>query len=440
MKKKKATKQNLKVNNPSQQQLSSLLEYYQNGRFNDAEKLAVSITNEFPKHQFAWKVLGAVLGATGRKSEAVDANQTAVALSPQDAAAHSNLGITLHELGRLDEAEASYTQAIALKPDSAEAHSNLGITLKELGRLDEAEASLRQAIALKPDYAEAKFNLGNTLKALRKYKEAILYFGLVNDPIARAQVLECLYMIKDYSEFDKMIHSMSALDDINMRVAAVSAFAAHQMKKKDPYPFCSNPLDFIVIKNLSEYAAHSNNLVNEIIKEAGEYQLVWESRTTKFGFQGPNDIFENPSKNISHLESIVQQAVDAYYDKFKSESNAFIKSWPKKHKLMGWYNRLLKNGYHTSHIHEGGWLSGVIYLKTITPSNNDEGAIEFGLHGYDFPIIDEDYPRKLHRPKTGDIILFPSSLFHKTIPFTTDSERCVIAFDLRPIGGSAFFS
>ena len=61
---------------PSQEQLSSLLEYYQNGRFDDAEKLAVSITNEFPKHQFGWKVLGAVLGATGRKSEAVDANQT----------------------------------------------------------------------------------------------------------------------------------------------------------------------------------------------------------------------------------------------------------------------------------------------------------------------------------------------------------------------------
>jgi len=170
--KKKAKKQNLKVNNPSQQQLNSLLEYYQNGRFDDAEKLAISITNEFPKHQFGWKVLGAVLGATGRKSEAVDANQTAVALSPQDAAAHYNLGITLKELGRLDEAEASYTQAIALKPDFAEAHSNLGNTLKELGRLDEAEASYTQAIALKPDFAEAHSNLGNTLQELGRLDEA----------------------------------------------------------------------------------------------------------------------------------------------------------------------------------------------------------------------------------------------------------------------------
>jgi tetratricopeptide (TPR) repeat protein len=130
---KKATTQSLETNNPSQQQLDSLLEYYQAGRFNDAEKLAISITKEFPKHQFAWKVLGAVFGAIGRKPEALDANQTAVALSPQDATAQNNLGITYQELGKLDEAEASYRQAIALKPDFAGAHYNLGVTLKELG-------------------------------------------------------------------------------------------------------------------------------------------------------------------------------------------------------------------------------------------------------------------------------------------------------------------
>ena len=87
--------------------------------------LSVQITQDFPKHQFAWKLLGAVLGATGRKSEAVDANQTAVALSPQDAEAHNNLGNTLKELGRLDEAKASYDQAIVLKHTAIWAiHSN----------------------------------------------------------------------------------------------------------------------------------------------------------------------------------------------------------------------------------------------------------------------------------------------------------------------------
>ena len=157
---------------PPQTQLSSLLEHYQNRRFSDAEKLSLEIIQDFPKHQFAWKVLGAVLGTTGRKSEAEAAYQTAVALSPQDAGAHNNLGNTLKALGRLDEAEASYNQAIALKPDFAEAHNNLGNTLKALGRLDEAEASFNQAIALKPDFAVAYNNLGNTLKALGRLGEA----------------------------------------------------------------------------------------------------------------------------------------------------------------------------------------------------------------------------------------------------------------------------
>ena len=39
---------------PSQEQLNSLLEHYQARRYVDAEKLSVSITEEFPKHQFAW--------------------------------------------------------------------------------------------------------------------------------------------------------------------------------------------------------------------------------------------------------------------------------------------------------------------------------------------------------------------------------------------------
>ena len=168
----KSEKPNATRVSPPQEQLSSLLEQYQNGRFNEAEKLAVSITNEFPTHQFAWKVLGAVLNQLGRISESVVAKEKAVQLAPNDAEAHYNLGNTLKELGRLDEAEASYNQAIALKSDYAEAHSNLGVTLKELGRLDEAEASYNQAIALKPSYAEAHYNLGNTLQVLGRLDEA----------------------------------------------------------------------------------------------------------------------------------------------------------------------------------------------------------------------------------------------------------------------------
>ena len=159
--------------NPPQELLHRLLGHYQKRRFNEAEKLAVFITQEFPEHQFAWKVLGVILKATGRKSEALEANKKAVALSPQDAEAYFNLGNTLKEVGKLERARESYKQAISLDSNSAKAHFNLGNTFKELSRLDEAEASYKQAIALKPDYAEVYYNLGILLKEMGRLDESV---------------------------------------------------------------------------------------------------------------------------------------------------------------------------------------------------------------------------------------------------------------------------
>jgi tetratricopeptide (TPR) repeat protein len=158
---------------PSKKRLISLIEHYKAGKFADAEKLSLSITQDFPKHQFAWKMLAAVLKLNGKINKSLVASQRSVELGPLDCEAHNNLGITLEELGRLEEAEVSYRQAIKLKPDLGEAHNNLGITLKKLGRLKEAEASYRQAIKLKPNYAEAHSNLSNNLSYMNDIEKEI---------------------------------------------------------------------------------------------------------------------------------------------------------------------------------------------------------------------------------------------------------------------------
>ena len=44
---------------------TDLLEHYQAGRLEEAEALATSLTQQFPKHPFGWKVLGAVLKQIG---------------------------------------------------------------------------------------------------------------------------------------------------------------------------------------------------------------------------------------------------------------------------------------------------------------------------------------------------------------------------------------
>ena len=176
------TKNFKKVNvryNPTNEQINSLLEYYNNKQLNEAEKLATSITQKFPTHQLSWKILGAILDLSKRNPEALNANKTAVKLSPQDAEAHFNLGNTLQKLEKLVEAEESYVKAIALKSDYAEVYNNLGNTLQKLKRYDEAEERFRQAIGYKPEYLAAHYNLGTMLQDLGRLDESIKLFKKV---------------------------------------------------------------------------------------------------------------------------------------------------------------------------------------------------------------------------------------------------------------------
>ncbi len=485
---------------PSQSQLNSLLEHYQNGRYGDAEKLAISISKQFPRHNFSLKVLGEVLKQTGRISESLVASQKAVGINPQDAEAHNNLGATLQklgrleeaeascrqaialqpdyagadfnlgvilqELGRLEEAEASYRQAIGLEPDFAEAHYNLGIPLQELGRLEEAEASYRQAIALKPDFAEAHNYLGNTLKELRKldeaeasYRQAIALkhdyadallnrgqllfdkgefevalrdFDFCNTKDSRARALSSLYSLGRIEDIYKRIETLSEEDDENIRIAAIASFLAEKEKKDTAHNFCKNPIEFIHFSNISSHLEDSNLFVTEVIEDLLNIKTNWEpvNRTTRKGFQSRINLFRNPSEKMRHLKSIIVDELDSYYLKFKNESCSYIQKWPSEKKLHGWHVILKQQGHQTAHIHASGWLSGVIYLKVVPSLGKDEGAIEFSLNGDDYSDVDS--PKITYQPKSGDIVFFPSSLHHRTVPFTTDTDRIIVAFDLMP--------
>ena len=124
--------------NPSKEQLDRLLDHYQKGRFAEAEKLATSLTIDFPDHPFSWQILGAVFARMNRHAKAIEAIKTSVELSPDDAAPLFNLGVAFKEMGRLDEAEASYRQAINIDPNVGQYYLSLSNVLWQRGKLDEA--------------------------------------------------------------------------------------------------------------------------------------------------------------------------------------------------------------------------------------------------------------------------------------------------------------
>ena len=124
-------KNTVSASEPKHSILVQLLEDYQNKRYDSAEKTALLITEQFPDHPFAWKLLGALLNQTGRVSEALSACQKSVVLDTKNAEAHNNLGHTFYKLDRLEEAESSYRKSIKIDPNNALAHYNLGQTLQK---------------------------------------------------------------------------------------------------------------------------------------------------------------------------------------------------------------------------------------------------------------------------------------------------------------------
>jgi Tfp pilus assembly protein PilF len=458
-------KLHINFSKPSQKQLKSLINYYQTERYVEAEKLSLSLTKDFPKHQLAWKVLALILKQNEKISEALIAIQKSVQLEPRDSNTHYNLAVILLELKRLDEAEVSFRKTIELKPDHAEAHINLGTTLGELGRLDEAETSYRKTIELKPDYADAHNNLGTILRELGRLDESEESYNIAvnleprsesilmnrsqiyfdkgkfelslkdvdncNNPISRARSLRSLYALGRIDEIYERIKKNSQLDEMNISVAAFSSFISIKEGKETANNFCKNPVDFIHYSNLKNHLKDSDLFINEIIKELNTVKTEWEpfGKSTIKGFQSKN-LFKSSLIKINDLKSIILREIDSYYSKFKNMICTYIEKWPSKKNLRSWHVVLKKKGYQGPHIHRDGWLSGVIYLKVVPHLKKNEGAIEFSLNGEYY--FDEKSPKIIHKPIVGDIILFPSSLHHRTIPFTTDEDRIIISFDLLP--------
>ncbi len=157
---------------PPQVSIDALLSAQRAGRYAEAEPLALELTRHFPRHPFAWTVLGRILRRQGRLPEALQAMQAARDNAPSLAVAHLRVADVLADMGRLEEAEAACRHVLALDVNHAPAHGQLGAVLLGLNRLEEAEASCRKAIELQPGLLDAHGNLGIVLRGLGRLEES----------------------------------------------------------------------------------------------------------------------------------------------------------------------------------------------------------------------------------------------------------------------------
>ena len=192
--------------NNLQQQLQSVIQHQQAGRFAEAEAACRQVLLAHPEQPDALHFLALLrkragdnkaagdyfqkalkqggknpaissnyanfLSAIGREEEALAQYARAVKLEPRFADAWYNWGLALTTLERYGEAEKKLSEALKLNPKDSRYHNALGLTFRKRQQNDKAISAFEQAVRLDPNNTKAIHNLGGALRAEKRLEEA----------------------------------------------------------------------------------------------------------------------------------------------------------------------------------------------------------------------------------------------------------------------------
>ena len=104
----------------------------------------------------------------------------------------------------------------------------------------------------------------------------------------------------------------------------------------------------------------------------------------------------------------------------------------KTYALSGaWSVRLRAQGFHVDHVHPEGWLSSACHIELpASLQKRPEGWLKFGEPGV--PTAPRLEPDHFVKPELGQLVLFPSYMWHGTVPFSGETPRLSVAFDIVP--------
>ncbi len=124
----------------------------------------------------AWRSLGYVLDQQGRRDEAVQAYDKAIALHPKLGYLYVGKGYVYLADGDYEKALAEFQRAVNVNPRSADGYDALGWGHMLSGASDRAVLTLEKAIEIDPEYKPAYGHLAVAYYARRNYEKAVELF------------------------------------------------------------------------------------------------------------------------------------------------------------------------------------------------------------------------------------------------------------------------
>ena len=379
--------------------------------------------------------IGTIKQLQGKLEEAVTFFKKSLTIF-EDARGNYNIAGVYRNLGNLSLSIKHYRRAVEIGSGQAEFYSDLGDALWHDGNIEEANRFLRMAVEVNSLHPKSNYQLGIFLYDNKAFEEAIKYFESAHINDWEERILYCLYKLKKFDEFKDKLAEPIKQKNYSPFLATLSAHYAQNFRIEDPYNFCPSPLNFVCHEQIPELVDNNQKLIKDLLDDINSSDIGHrkQSRLTA-GIQSSGNLFKRKELSFNKLSQALIKIIRKYFLRHKDEDNEFIKSFPKDIIFSSaWYVKMQLGGHLSSHIHEDGWISGAVYLAIPKESGPDgqEGAIELSTDGDEYPRLHDEFEKKVILPEEGDVIFFPSSVFHRTIPFNSSEERICIAFDIKP--------
>ncbi|MBT5048229.1 MAG: tetratricopeptide repeat protein [Rhodospirillaceae bacterium] len=368
-------------------------------------------------------------------------------LEPGDPTLHGNFGAFLMKQDRLQEAMERFYRAIILKPNYGPAFNNLCECLRRQGKTIEAVEAGEQAINIDPESAEAHENLGGALIEAQRVEDAIAAYRraveIGSNPIDALNNLSIALIIGRQLD-DALTITGRCLDSDagNIQAIATQSIALQELGDSDGVEAL---LDYnlltrettIDVPSGYETLADFNEALADHVRTHPTLVEAPDGNATRAGMHS-GDLLAEPAGPFRAFEAVIRDEVSAYLKSIPQGVNhPFFAKYPAQYALDVWGIVLTGEGHQIPHIHPSGWLSGCYYPKVppdITP--DDPGCRGWFEFGRPQPLYDAQATPNVREicPRESLLLLFPSFIFHRTIPSETTEERISIAFDVRPIG------
>jgi tetratricopeptide (TPR) repeat protein len=377
-----------------------------------------------------------------RYDEALGIFRAALAREPRNPRLHRAYNDLLYRLGRKDDFLASYNGF----PKSRELMLDKATFLTQDSRAAEAYEIYHEILARNPGDGAAATGAARMLSLLGRHGEASQAFDAIlahnagNADLCNSAA-EAALLSDDPKKSLALYQQALRMSPYNQ--AALAGLSVGLRLLGDERDESLNGYDSLIqvfdleppegFSSIAAFNAALNATLDSLHPETREYI----SQSLRGGTQTPAQLFGAGHELVQALQARINEAVARYIAGLPEDANhPFLARRTENFRYAGsWSSRLRGCGFHINHIHPTGWISSCYYVgvpEAVKDETARQGWIKFGEPSFaaalDNPI------RRAVQPVPGRLVLFPSYMWHGTIPFHDAQPRTTIAFDVVPAG------